>query len=97
MNADAAIDAAAAPLLLNGDTVGEQDQPWVAFGREPGERSLLIYEARTACTDPASTARFGLHRTPVSPRVAARNASGGQEGGRDDTVRIRGRPRFWRR
>ncbi|WP_406306473.1 hypothetical protein OH805_33495 [Streptomyces sp. NBC_00879] len=32
-------------------------------------RSLLVYEARTACTDPASTARFGRYWTLVSPGV----------------------------
>ncbi|MFF4360008.1 hypothetical protein [Streptomyces sp. NPDC001604] len=32
-------------------------------------RSLLTYEARTACTDPASTARFGRYWTLVSPGV----------------------------
>lgn len=33
------------------------------------QRSLLTYEARTACTDPASTARFGRYWTLVSPGV----------------------------
>lgn len=32
-------------------------------------RSLLTYEARTACTDPASTARFSRYWTLVSPGV----------------------------
>ncbi|MEV8099624.1 hypothetical protein [Kitasatospora sp. NPDC085879] len=32
-------------------------------------RSLLTYEARTACTDPESTARFGRYWTPVSAGV----------------------------
>ncbi|MET7617824.1 hypothetical protein [Streptomyces sp. NPDC005408] len=32
-------------------------------------RSLLAYEARTACTDPESTARFGRYWTLVSPGV----------------------------
>ncbi|MER6422842.1 hypothetical protein [Streptomyces sp. NPDC001137] len=32
-------------------------------------RSLLTYEARTACTDPASTTRFGRYWTLVSPGV----------------------------
>ncbi|NUK06843.1 hypothetical protein HRW23_08675 [Streptomyces lunaelactis] len=66
------------------------------------QRSLLIYEARIACTDPESTARF---RPLLDARLAgrrcgrARNASGGQEGGRgrEGTVRIRGCPKFWRR
>ncbi|MGW7459440.1 hypothetical protein [Streptomyces sp. NPDC054797] len=33
------------------------------------QRSLLIYEARTACTDPESTARFGRYWKLVSPGV----------------------------
>jgi len=32
-------------------------------------QSLLTYEARTACTDPDSTARFGRYWTLVSPGV----------------------------
>ncbi|MFF7047182.1 hypothetical protein ACFY94_02230 [Streptomyces griseorubiginosus] len=32
-------------------------------------RSLLTYEARTVCTDPASTARFGRYWTLVSPGI----------------------------
>ncbi|TPQ15713.1 hypothetical protein [Streptomyces sporangiiformans] len=32
-------------------------------------RSLLTYEARTACTDPASAARFGRYWTLVSPGI----------------------------
>ena len=32
-------------------------------------RSLLTYEARTACTDPAATARFGRYWTLVSPGI----------------------------
>ena len=32
-------------------------------------RSLLVYEARTVCTDPESTARFGRYWTLVSPGV----------------------------
>ncbi|MFI6445674.1 hypothetical protein [Kitasatospora sp. NPDC050543] len=32
-------------------------------------RSLLTYEARTACTDPESVARFGRYWTVVSPGV----------------------------
>ncbi|MGW5782313.1 hypothetical protein [Streptomyces sp. NPDC003863] len=32
-------------------------------------RSLLTYEARTACTDPVSTTRFGRYWTLVSPGV----------------------------
>lgn len=32
-------------------------------------RSLLTYETRTACTDPASTTRFGRYWTLVSPGV----------------------------
>ncbi|MGP4050416.1 hypothetical protein [Streptomyces sp. 2A115] len=33
------------------------------------QRSLLTYEARTTCTDPASTARFGRYWTLVSPGI----------------------------
>ncbi|MFD0352027.1 hypothetical protein ACFQ0M_49490 [Kitasatospora aburaviensis] len=34
-------------------------------------RSLLTYEARTACTDPASDARFGRYWALVSPASAS--------------------------
>ncbi|MEU6944443.1 hypothetical protein ABZ957_04245 [Streptomyces sp. NPDC046316] len=58
-----------------GDFAGFEEPGWAkmaaAFVVHPyGEqRSLLTYEARTACTDPASTARFGRYWTLVSPGV----------------------------
>lgn len=57
------------------DFTGFKEPGWAkmaaAFVVHPyGEqRSLLTYEARTACTDPASTARFGRYWTLVSPGV----------------------------
>lgn len=58
-----------------GDFTGFDEPGWAkmaaAFVVHPyGEQgSLLTYEARTACTDPASTARFGRYWTLVSPGV----------------------------
>ncbi|MFG3344177.1 hypothetical protein ACGF1Z_03820 [Streptomyces sp. NPDC048018] len=58
-----------------GDFAGFEEPGWAkmaaAFVVHPyGERrSLLTYEARTACTDPASTTRFGRYWTLVSPGV----------------------------
>ncbi|MET9881844.1 hypothetical protein ABZZ20_01545 [Streptomyces sp. NPDC006430] len=99
------------------DTVGDEDQPWVGLGEDPGHeivfgavgtpwkpsitwrriepeafaafdepgwakmaaalvvhphgthRSLLVYEVRTSCTDPSSTARFRRYWTFVAPGV----------------------------
>ncbi|MFF9012886.1 hypothetical protein ACF09C_07900 [Streptomyces sp. NPDC014870] len=57
------------------DFAGFEEPGWAkmaaAFVVHPyGERrSLLTYEARTACTDPASTTRFGRYWTLVSPGV----------------------------
>ncbi|MFJ7068481.1 hypothetical protein [Streptomyces sp. NPDC101115] len=58
-----------------GDYAGFEEPGWAkmaaAFVVHPygARRSLLTYEARTACTDPASTARFGRYWTLVSPGV----------------------------
>ncbi|MFJ9576774.1 hypothetical protein ACIRQF_10380 [Streptomyces sp. NPDC101191] len=58
-----------------GDYVDFEEPGWAklaaAFVVHPygARRSLLTYEARTACTDPASTARFGRYWTLVSPGV----------------------------
>ena len=58
-----------------GDYVGFDEPGWAkmaaAFVVHPygARRSLLTYEARTACTDPDSTTRFGRYWTLVSPGV----------------------------
>ncbi|MEV4946768.1 hypothetical protein [Streptomyces sp. NPDC053755] len=58
-----------------GDYAGFDEPGWAkmaaAFIVHPygARRSLLTYEARTACTDPASTTRFGRYWTLVSPGV----------------------------
>ncbi|MEV6327834.1 hypothetical protein [Streptomyces sp. NPDC051909] len=58
-----------------GEFAGFEEPGWAkmaaAFVVHPygARRSLLTYEARTACTDPESTARFGRYWTLVSPGV----------------------------
>ncbi|WP_137990888.1 hypothetical protein [Streptomyces vilmorinianum] len=58
-----------------GDFAGFEEPGWAkmaaAFVVHPygAQRSLLTYEARTACTDPESTTRFGRYWTLVSPGV----------------------------
>ncbi|MEU7005168.1 hypothetical protein [Streptomyces sp. NPDC046332] len=58
-----------------GDYAGFAEPGWAktaaAFVVHPygARRSLLTYEARTACTDPVSTNRFGRYWTLVSPGV----------------------------
>ncbi|MFD0367956.1 hypothetical protein [Streptomyces sp. NPDC059071] len=58
-----------------GDYPGFAEPGWAkmaaAFVIHPygARRSLLTYEARTACTDPVSTTRFGRYWTLVSPGV----------------------------
>ncbi|MEU4268920.1 hypothetical protein [Streptomyces sp. NPDC026092] len=57
------------------DYAGFDEPGWAkmaaAFVVHPygARRSLLTYEARTACTDPASTTQFGRYWTLVSPGV----------------------------
>ncbi|MFC8272474.1 hypothetical protein ACFUJR_08020 [Streptomyces sp. NPDC057271] len=80
-----------------GEFAGFEEPGWAkmaaAFVVHPygAERSLLTYEARTACTDPVSTRRFGRYWTLVSPgvgivlRAALRTIEAASEAGERST------------